>query len=209
MSQLLKYVFLGASLIMFPAASGAADDWQIAWGGKRNAEGAIACGGKESLVKKNTELTGKGVIVTVQITPVEALAGSDAQYKMAGIRLSTPGDDQWVVQLSERPADQNRVHFMELRLKQNNSWALDKTKLKEIERFNTERCWEYGTTYLLKLELDDTGAAGTLYDASGAKALAGIRYEFLKPAEVPTFGQPAFFGRNLNDLLNNPAVELR
>ncbi len=169
------------------------EHWQLAKGATFQ-DARIAMGGITNAQCK-PKFTGRHITVETDVTPVAVDTDKDI-YKVAGIRLVDTAGNHWGFHIAERPASQKNAHFMELRLMQNKKWQYETGRVKEIARRNTERCWEYGKTYRMKMELDDTGVAATLSDPATGKELGVIRYEFTDPG-LMKFGQPMLVGSSM------------
>jgi agarase len=103
-----------------------------------------------------------------------------ADWKIAGLSVFRDHGNYWHLALVEAPENQGRRHFFELCEMYRGVWLAQfqpGTTLTPNGGSTQELNWEYGTPYVLALELDKQGITGTVSGANG-RVLARLGFRF-------------------------------
>jgi hypothetical protein len=125
-----------------------------------------------------------GRVVTVSATVRVRARITDARFSGAGIMIFKDGDNLWVLRLLIR--DSGKLNA-ELHEKMAGRWAAQQREPKLGGLGWTDRGWEYGRSYRLKIELKRDTIRGRITDMDG-KVCTNIGYKFDNPAI--TSGRP-------------------
>ena len=106
-----------------------------------------------------------------------------SEWKTAGLSVFRDHGNYWHLALVEAPENQGRRHFFELCEMYRGVWLAQfqpGTTLTPNGGSTQEFNWEYGTPYVLALELDNQGITGTVSGANGTMlARLGFRFDNL------------------------------
>ena len=124
------------------------------------------------------------VAASAHVRPLEAQGKS---WKIAALMLHQDDRNFWHLGLVESPDDADKRHFVELCEMRNGKW-LSQSNLKQTAHENTGLDWQYGTTYVLRVELTPERIEGTVSDLQG-NVLTRIAFAFT--GEAVKLGRPA------------------